>query len=61
MVTGLVIIIINLVRSARKGAIAEMNPWHGKTLEWTVSSPPSVENFDEIPVIAEDDGPYNYK
>ena len=39
---------------------AEMNPWHGKTLEWTVTSPPPVENFDEIPVIGENDGPYNY-
>jgi cytochrome c oxidase subunit I len=61
MVTGFIIIFINLVRSARKGPIAEMDPWHGKTLEWTVTSPPSLENFDELPVIAKDDGPYNYK
>jgi cytochrome c oxidase subunit I len=38
-----------------------MDPWHGKTLEWTVPSPPPLENFDEIPVIEENDGPYNYK
>jgi cytochrome c oxidase subunit 1 len=61
LVTGFVIILINLIRSARNGAPAEMDPWHSKTLEWTVSSPPSLENFDELPVIAEDDGPYNYK
>ena len=61
LATGLIIIIVNLVRSARKGEPAERNPWHGKTLEWTVSSPPPLENFDEIPVLGEYDGPYNYK
>jgi len=27
-------------------------------LEWTVASPPSLENFDEIPVVTQH--PYNY-
>jgi len=60
MTFGLLIIVINLFRSAKNGAIAEINPWHGKTLEWTVPSPPPVENFDEIPVYGEKDGPYEY-
>jgi cytochrome c oxidase subunit 1 len=38
-----------------------MNPWGGKTLEWTVPSPPPHENFEEIPVYGENDNPYNYK
>jgi cytochrome c oxidase subunit 1 len=37
-----------------------MNPWHGTTLEWSVSSPPPVENFDTIPEIKENERPYNY-
>lgn len=61
LVTGLIIIIINLIRSAKHGPKAEMNPWGGKTLEWTVASPPPHENFDEIPVYGENDSPYNYK
>ncbi len=61
LAVGLIIIIINLVRSARKGEKATGNPWGGRTLEWTVPSPPPVENFDEIPVLGENDGPYNYK
>ncbi len=61
LITGLVIIIVNLIHSARKGEKAEMDPWHGKTLEWTISSPPPVENYAEIPVLDENDGPYNYK
>ncbi len=61
LVTGFIIIVVNLVRSARKGPPAEMNPWHSKTLEWTVPSPPPVLNFDKEPVIGEKDGPYNYE
>lgn len=59
MIFGLAIIIINLVRSARHGEKAVTDPWGGKTLEWTVPSPPPLENFDEIPVITH--GPYDYK
>ena len=51
MISGLAIIIINLIRSARKGEKAEDNPWKGETLEWTIASPPIVENFEEIPEI----------
>ena len=59
MLFGLAIIIINLVRSARHGEIATADPWGGKTLEWTVPSPPPIENFEEIPEIKHD--PYDYK
>jgi cytochrome c oxidase subunit I len=38
-----------------------MDPWNSKTMEWTVPSPPPLENFEEIPVLEESDGPYNYK
>lgn len=60
MAMGIIIIIINLIRSARHGEKGEMNPWNGKTLEWTVPSPPPVLNFDKIPEIGENDGPYEY-
>lgn len=60
LATGFLIIIANLIRSARRGKQAEMNPWHGTTLEWSVSSPPPVENFDTIPEIKENERPYNY-
>lgn len=55
LVVGLLIIIVNLIRAARSGEkVTTDNPWEGRTLEWTVNSPPSLENFDEIPVIKED-------
>ncbi len=59
MIFGLAIIIINLVRSARHGEKAPADPWGGKTLEWTIPSPPPLENFEEEPVISH--GPYDYK
>ena len=59
LIAGLVIIITNLIRSAHYGPKAEMNPWGGTTLEWTVPSPPPLENFDEIPTVTQ--RPYHYK
>jgi cytochrome c oxidase subunit 1 len=58
MITGLVIIFVNLIRSARHGETAPKDPWKGRTLEWTVDSPPSLENFSEIPHVTR--APYDY-
>ncbi len=59
MITGLTIIIANLVKSARNGEPAPANPWGGVTLEWTIPSPPPHENFHEIPKITKD--PYTFE
>jgi len=58
LAVGLLIMFGNLIRSIFKGEKAPMNPWGGKTLEWTIPSPPPAENFEEIPVIQH--GPYKY-
>jgi len=59
MLFGLAVIIINLVKSARHGEKAVADPWGGKTLEWTIPSPPPLENFEEEPDVTK--GPYDYR
>lgn len=56
MVTGILIMIGNLIYGLMKGTKAEMNPWGGTTLEWRIPSPPPMENFEEIPEVV--GGPY---
>jgi cytochrome c oxidase subunit I len=45
------IFVINLIVSARKGAIAGDDPWDAWTLEWTTSSPPPDYNYETIPEV----------
>ena len=59
MVTGLVIMISNLIRGLYAGDKAEVNPWGGTTLEWRVPSPPPLENFEDVPLVV--GGPYNHE
>jgi len=52
------IFLYNMVTSWRNGPRAAANPWRAHTLEWQVSSPPPLFNFDEIPTVV--GGPYEY-
>jgi cytochrome c oxidase subunit 1 len=53
-----IVFLYNMVVSMRRGPIAEGNPWRALTIEWQVSSPPPVFNFDEIPQVV--GNPYEY-
>ena len=46
---GILMTIVNVVRSIKVGRLAGPDPWKGNTLEWFVPSPPPVNNFDAIP------------
>jgi len=50
--------ILNMIGSWMEGKKAPDNPWRAIGLEWLVSSPPPVENFEEIPVVISE--PYGY-
>src|SRR5476649_702497 len=52
------IFVYNMVVSWRGGPRAAANPWRGLTLEWQVSSPPPIFNFDRLPTVV--GGPYEY-
>jgi cytochrome c oxidase subunit I len=52
------VFIYNLLVSWVRGEPAPGNPWRALTLEWQVSSPPPIFNFDEIPQVV--GSPYEY-
>ena len=48
---GVLIFLINVVKTSRKGAAAPLDPWDARTLEWMTASPPKEHNFDSIPTV----------
>lgn len=50
--------IANIIVSAIQGPRVGGDPWHATGLEWTTTSPPPKENFEEIPTVTEP--PYSY-
>ena len=49
LAVGILITVVNVVRSLHHGKVAGPDPWKGNTLEWFTTSPPPVNNFDEVP------------
>ena len=45
------ILLWNMFKSARSGAIAGPNPWNAGTLEWATTSPPPIYNFLHLPTV----------
>ena len=52
------IFLYNMIARWRSGPRAVANPWRALTIEWQVSSPPPIFNFDAIPSVV--GGPYEY-
>jgi len=49
---GVLLLLVNVAISRRRGRIAGPNPWDAPTLEWATPSPPPPYNFPVIPSIA---------
>jgi cytochrome c oxidase subunit 1 len=46
---GILLTLINVIHSARRGKKSGNDPWLGNTLEWFTTSPPPENNFDVVP------------
>jgi heme/copper-type cytochrome/quinol oxidase subunit 1 len=46
---GILLSVINILRSATKGVRVGHDPWKANTLEWFTTSPPPANNFDVVP------------
>jgi cytochrome c oxidase subunit 1 len=55
---GFLIITGYLLHSLRAGATAAENPWGAMGFEWRTTSPPPLENFENLPDL--EMGPYDY-
>jgi cytochrome c oxidase subunit 1 len=49
LATGVIVTVVNVLRSLRHGAVAGPDPWKANTLEWFTTSPPPPNNFDVVP------------
>ncbi|MGB7260343.1 MAG: cbb3-type cytochrome c oxidase subunit I, partial [Pseudolabrys sp.] len=49
---GVLLFLINVVMSYKRGVLAGPNPWDAPSLEWATSSPPPPYNFAVIPDVA---------
>jgi cytochrome c oxidase subunit I+III len=48
---GVLLFLVNVAWSARRGRAAGPDPWGGDTLEWIESSPPPSAQFPRVPVV----------
>jgi cytochrome c oxidase subunit 1/cytochrome c oxidase subunit I+III len=51
LATGVLLLVINIIRSLTAGEAAPDNPWQASGLEWATTSPPQEYNFEPLPVV----------
>jgi cytochrome c oxidase subunit 1 len=52
---SVLLLVINMVVSVRRGKEAGSDPWDARTLEWATSSPPPHYNFAQVPQVSSRD------
>ena len=61
LAVSVLVFLHNVFRSLRKGERAGNDPWDGRTLEWSIPSPPPHYNFAEIPTVHARDAHWDAK
>jgi cytochrome c oxidase subunit I len=49
--TSVLVFIVNVIFTARRGERVGHDPWDARTLEWSIPSPPPEYNFAVVPVV----------
>jgi cytochrome c oxidase subunit I len=49
--TSVLVFLVNVIFTARRGERVSHDPWDGRTLEWSTPSPPPEYNFAVVPVV----------
>jgi cytochrome c oxidase subunit 1 len=53
---AVLVFLVNVIYTGRRGRLAPADPWDGRSLEWSIPSPPPEYNFADIPYVeARDD------
>ena len=52
LAVGVLLFVVNVLKSLKSGALAGPNPWGAPSLEWSIPSPPPPYNFSIIPTVA---------
>lgn len=48
---GVLLFLINVVQTTRRGAPSPLDPWDARSVEWMTTNPPKDHNFDVIPTV----------
>jgi cytochrome c oxidase subunit I len=58
---SVLVFLVNVIFTARRGEKAGHDPWDGRTLEWSIPSPPPEYNFAVVPVVTSLDDYWHHK